>query len=199
MKSMPTTRPMAIPRAASSRRTMRNRLVIVFSVAVGLLAPVPVIAHHTGSTLLSETTVTLKGVVKTWLWSNPHCLLTLEVKGADGQVVQWVVEAQAPNSIYPAGLSKELFQSRRPGDRHGEPGYEWPSVRSYSERRARRWYEARRRRSRPRRGGTVKGYGARLPCELHERGRVSLACRRPGARCSIIPPTQMFLFERVPA
>jgi len=66
---------------------MRNRLVIVLSV-VGLLSTVPLQAHHTGATLLSETTVTLKGVVKNWLWSNPHCLLTLEVNGADGQVVQ---------------------------------------------------------------------------------------------------------------
>ena len=61
----------------------------------------------------AETTVTLKGVVKTWLWSNPHCLLTLEVKGEDGQVVQWVVEAQAPNSIYPAGYRNNTF---KPGD-----------------------------------------------------------------------------------
>src|SRR5687767_5116570 len=94
-------------------RAMRNRLVVVFSVAVGLLASVPLIAHHTGATLLSETTVTLNGVVKTWLWSNPHCLLTLEVKGADGQVAQWVVEAQAPNSISPAGYRPNSF---RPGD-----------------------------------------------------------------------------------
>ena len=69
---------------------MRNRLVIVFSATIGLLAPVPVIAHHTGSTLLSETTVTLKGVVKTWLWSNPHCLLRIDVTGEDGQVVEWM-------------------------------------------------------------------------------------------------------------
>ena len=134
---------------------MRNRLVIVFSVVVGLLAPVPVIAHHTGSTLLSETTVTLKGVVKTWLWSNPHCLLTLEVKGADGQVVQWVVEAQAPNSIYPAGYRKQFLQSRGPGDRHGEPGHEWPAVRQNRERRAGGWLEAWRRGPRPRRRGAV--------------------------------------------
>ena len=81
---------------------MRNRLVIVLSV-VGLLSSVSLQAHHTGSTLLSETTVTLKGVVKNWLWSNPHCLLTLEVTGADGQVVQWVMEAQAPIRSRTAG------------------------------------------------------------------------------------------------
>ena len=92
---------------------MKNRLVIALSVAVGLLAAVPLEGHHTGSTLLSETTVTLKGVVKNWLWSNPHCLLTLDVKGENGQVVQWVVEAQAPNSIYPAGYRSNSF---KPGD-----------------------------------------------------------------------------------
>ena len=83
------------------------------SAAMVLLASAPAGAHHTGSTLLSETTVTMKGVVKSWLWSNPHCLLTIEVKGADGQVVQWVMEAQAPNSIYPAGYRKNTFA---PGD-----------------------------------------------------------------------------------
>ena len=51
---------------------MKNRSVIVFGVAVGLLISVPLVAHHTGSTLYIEKTVTLKGKVKTWLWSNPH-------------------------------------------------------------------------------------------------------------------------------
>ena len=92
---------------------MGNRLVIVFGVALGFLTAVPLQGHHTGSTLLSETTVILKGVVKSWLWSNPHCLLTMEVKGEDGQIVQWVVEAQAPNSIYAAGYRSNSF---KPGD-----------------------------------------------------------------------------------
>jgi hypothetical protein len=92
---------------------MRNRLVMAVSAALVLLASAPSGAHHTGSTLLSETTVTMKGVVKSWLWSNPHCLLTIEVTGADGQVVQWVMEAQAPNSIYPAGYRNNTF---KPGD-----------------------------------------------------------------------------------
>lgn len=90
---------------------MANRLFLVFSAAIGLLASAPLTAHHTGSTLLSETTVTLKGVVKTWLWSNPHCLLTLDVKGDDGQAVQWVLEAQAPNTIYPDGYRKNSFKA----------------------------------------------------------------------------------------
>ena len=113
---------------------MANRLVLVFGVAIGLLASTPLTAHHTGSTLLSETTVTLKGVVKTWLWSNPHCLLTLDVKGDDGQAVQWVLEAQSPNTIYPDGYRKIearpffLHVGRRKVNGHSMNGKEEPTV-----------------------------------------------------------------------
>jgi hypothetical protein len=92
---------------------MSNRLVFVFAMSVALLVSVPLNAHHTGSTLLSEKTVTLKGTVQSWLWSNPHCLLKLAVTGADGQVVEWTMETQAPNSIYPDGYRKNSF---KPGD-----------------------------------------------------------------------------------
>jgi hypothetical protein len=92
---------------------MRNRLVIVFAVAVGLLISVPLAAHHTASTLYIEKTVTLKGTVKTWRWSNPHCLLTFDVKGEDGQVVQWLGETQAPNTAYTEGYRATSF---KPGD-----------------------------------------------------------------------------------
>jgi len=53
--------------------------------------------------------VVLKGTVKQWIYSNPHCLLTLEVTGEDGQVVQWIVEGQAPNVVFPAGYRKDTF------------------------------------------------------------------------------------------
>jgi hypothetical protein len=92
---------------------MRNRLVIVLAAAVGLLMSVPLVAHHTGSTLYTEKTVTVKGIVKSWLWSNPHCLLRLDVKGEDGQVVQWLAETQAPNTIYLEGYRANSF---KPGD-----------------------------------------------------------------------------------
>jgi hypothetical protein len=90
---------------------MKKRLVIVFAAAVGLTMSVPLVAHHTGSTLYAEKTITLKAVVKTWLWSNPHCLLTFDVKGEDGQVVQWLAEAQAPNTAYTEGYRPKIFNA----------------------------------------------------------------------------------------
>lgn len=58
---------------------------------------VPLVAHHTATTLYTDKTVTLRGIVKTWRWSNPHCLLTFDVKGEDGVYA----EGYRPNSFKP--------------------------------------------------------------------------------------------------
>jgi len=93
---------------------MRNKSAILVATAVGLLISVPLFAHHGAASILSGdgNTVTLKGTVKSWLWSNPHCLLTFDVKGADGKVVEWIAETQAPSSIYPSGYRKDSFKPR---------------------------------------------------------------------------------------
>ena len=90
---------------------MNTRLMIIVGVAVALSTGVPLRAHHSGLTLFSDATSTLKGIVKNWVWSNPHCLVTVEVTGADGQAAQWVIELQAPNSIYPGGYRRTTFKS----------------------------------------------------------------------------------------
>ena len=92
---------------------MRNKLIIVFALAVGLMVSIPLAAHHGAATLYGSQTATLKATVKSWLWSNPHCLLTFDVKGDDGKVVEWIAETQAPSSIYPSGYRKDSF---KPGD-----------------------------------------------------------------------------------
>jgi hypothetical protein len=89
---------------------MRVRLVLVFAAAVGLWMSAPLVAHHTASTLYTEKTVTMKGTVKAWRWSNPHCLLTVDVKGEDGQVVEWLAETQAPNTVYAEGYRPTSFK-----------------------------------------------------------------------------------------
>ena len=88
----------------------RNRLVL-FAVAVGLLMSVPLAAHHGSAAFDVGKKVTLKGTVKEWAYLNPHCLLTLEVTGDDGKIVQWVVETQAPNVVFPVGYRKDSFKA----------------------------------------------------------------------------------------
>src|SRR5258705_3873125 len=92
-------------------RSMRNRLVLVFTAVVGLLASVPLVANHTGTTFDTDKTVTVKGIVKSWLWSNPHCLLKIDVTAEDGQVVEWIAETQAPNTIYLEGYRAKSFKA----------------------------------------------------------------------------------------
>ena len=92
---------------------MNRWSVIVVAIAVGLLARVPLLAHHGSAAFDTGKSVVLKGTVKEWLYSNPHCLLRLEVADASGKVTMWVAEGQAPNTIFPAGYRKDSF---KPGD-----------------------------------------------------------------------------------
>ena len=89
---------------------MRREFVIA-SVAAGLLMSVPVAAHHGSAAFDTGKRLALKGTVKEWVYSNPHCLLRFEVTGEDGQVVTWIAEGQAPNVIFPAGYRKDSFKA----------------------------------------------------------------------------------------
>ncbi len=54
-------------------------------------------AHHTISTVYDVTQrVTLTGVVTTVDWKLPHSFFTLDVRAANGGVLSWQIETQAP-------------------------------------------------------------------------------------------------------
>jgi hypothetical protein len=84
---------------------MRSRFVTLF--ALGLLMAVPLSAHHGSAAFDTGKSVTFKGTVTQWTYSNPHCLLSVDVKGEDGKVVTWLAETQAPNIMYPAGYRRD--------------------------------------------------------------------------------------------
>ncbi len=89
---------------------MTRGFLITSIVAVTLLIPLRVAAHHGSAAFDTGKRVVLKGTVTQWVYSNPHCLLSLKVMGADGQVVRWLVEGQAPNVIFPVGYRKDSFK-----------------------------------------------------------------------------------------
>lgn len=89
---------------------MRTARVIVSVAALALLVPVSLVAHHGAAAFDVGKRVTLKGTVAGWIYSNPHCLLSLDVTGEDGKVVRWVAEGQAPNVVYPVGYRKDSFK-----------------------------------------------------------------------------------------
>jgi hypothetical protein len=84
------------------------------ALAVGLLiVSAPLFAHHGSAATFENKTVTVKGTVVEWLWSNPHCLLKLDEKADNGEVRHWIAETQAPANMIDAGWSKVSF---KPGD-----------------------------------------------------------------------------------
>ena len=86
--------------------------VLALTVSLATLS-VPLLAHHGSAAFDTKTTLTLKGTVTEWLWSNPHCILWLDVKDDDGKVVHWIAETQNPVTMVNGGWSKF---SMKPGD-----------------------------------------------------------------------------------
>jgi len=77
------------------------------------IVSIPLFAHHGNAVYDDTRTITLKGTVTQWAWSNPHCILHLDVTSESGEVVPWIVETENPTSMFNIGWSKTSMQ---PGD-----------------------------------------------------------------------------------
>jgi len=79
---------------------MRNALLGVVFVGVCLLVfSGPALAHHGGGAYDTAHPMTMTGIVKEFLFIQPHPLITLEVKDDQGAVTEWSVEMTAPNHL----------------------------------------------------------------------------------------------------
>ena len=87
---------------------MRAKLV-VFAAVAGLMVPlVQVAAHHSfAAEYDANKPITLSGPITKMLWSNPHAWVYVDVKGADGKVVNWAFETSSVNALYRAGWRRE--------------------------------------------------------------------------------------------
>ena len=86
---------------------MTRKLGVVFGAGVLLLATVPVWAHHAfAAEFDANKPIKFKGTVSKMEWINPHAWLHLDVKGDDGKVTTWMIEAAAPNSLLRRGFTK---------------------------------------------------------------------------------------------
>ena len=92
---------------------MRKLLVMVVSGAAVLAAFRPALAHHGAAAYDVSKTVTIKGTVNKWVWSNPHCLLFVDATDDGGQAVHWILETQNPLSMANLGWANDSF---KPGD-----------------------------------------------------------------------------------
>ena len=87
-----------------------------------LLVTVPLSAHHASRAVYENNSVTLMGTVTNYEWSNPHIIVSVQVKGKKGNVEEWHAEVLPPAQATAAGWTKE---SIKPGDQVtliGHPG-----------------------------------------------------------------------------
>src|SRR5437667_9108468 len=87
---------------------MRTRLLVLVTGVGLLLAAVPAWAHHAFAAEFDQNKpVKVRGAVVKWELTNPHSWIHIDVKGADGKTVTWMLEGASPNNLYRLGLTKE--------------------------------------------------------------------------------------------
>ena len=83
-----------------------KRLAAVL-VSAALFSAPAAFAHHAFSAEFdANQPITLRGTVTKMEWVNPHSWLYVDVKGPDGSVTNWAVEAGAPNAMFRRGWNK---------------------------------------------------------------------------------------------
>jgi hypothetical protein len=93
---------------------LKGKFLMVLALGIGgLILSLPLLAHHGNAAYDTGKSITVKGTVTRWVWSNPHCILQLDVTDDHGQVVQWTTETENPTSMTHYGWT---VQSLKVGD-----------------------------------------------------------------------------------
>lgn len=82
--------------------------------AAVLAAPVGSQAHHSFAMFDATKTVTLKGTVKDFQWTNPHVVIFVVTDPAQGTPEEWSVELTSPGNLTRQGWTRQEF---KPGDK----------------------------------------------------------------------------------
>ena len=88
---------------------MKRLTLAVVSLALLLTAKASWAHHSFAAEFDEKQPITLRGKLTKMEWVNPHGWLHIDVTGPDGKVVNWAIEAGAPNGLLRRGLRKEDF------------------------------------------------------------------------------------------
>ncbi len=95
---------------ASSQRRFMDPLRSITAGTLLLLAATQVQAHHSGATFESQKTITLRGTVKAFRWSNPHCWVQLLVE-KERIPQEWSVQMGSTMALYRSGWRPSTLQA----------------------------------------------------------------------------------------
>jgi hypothetical protein len=100
---------------------MKIALIPGLLVLTLLSAAVPLSAHHQWPVSRNRL-VTVKGTVTEFTWSNPHPMMTVEVRAEGGQVEKWLIGGPAINRMEANGWTRTTV---KPGDVITGTGYQF--------------------------------------------------------------------------
>jgi hypothetical protein len=72
------------------------------------------LAHHSTAIYDSDNPIELRGKVVEWRFTNPHCIIMLEVTDKNGKTAIWTLEGSNTALLFRRGWTPETL---RPGDR----------------------------------------------------------------------------------
>src|SRR5215469_7255378 len=88
------------------------RMVMRFGMAafVAWIGAAPLCAHHAFAAEFDvNQPVKVRGAVTKVEWVNPHAWIYVDVKDADGKVVNWHFELGPPNALFRLGWKKDAI------------------------------------------------------------------------------------------
>jgi hypothetical protein len=95
--------------------SLRKKLTLGLILAVLTAAAWPAIAHHSFAVYDRSKVLTLKGNVKSFQWTNPHCVIWVLVQPeGGGEPQEWSFETTSPGVLTRGGWTRN---SVKPGDR----------------------------------------------------------------------------------
>jgi hypothetical protein len=109
---------------------MKRRILVLLAGFALLAGADRVFAHHSFSaTYDASQKVEIEGVVKEFVWRNPHSFMRIDVTDKDGTTKTWALEWGSTNDLTQSQITRTTI---KPGDRvviGGEPARDQSSLR----------------------------------------------------------------------
>jgi hypothetical protein len=91
---------------------MSNKYINALAVAFvfSFIPSSPLLAHHGNAAFDMEKLTTIKGTVTKFLFINPHTLIFVDVKNADGAIEHWIAEESSGNHLSRVGWNRDTLK-----------------------------------------------------------------------------------------
>jgi hypothetical protein len=91
-------------------RKRRHAFTVLCAAGAAFLLVQSARAHHSHGNYV-ETFTDIEGVVKEVHLVNPHSWIYIEVKGPDGRILRWSLEASSRNALERIGVTHEYIKA----------------------------------------------------------------------------------------